>query len=162
MISECPHCRQALKFSEAQLIKLESTFARLPPGGIIKLQCPLCNTPIELGAGGALVNGAAPKPKPSASQASAVGVEPPKSPDVSWLASGAYQEQEELSDIPMALCGPRSAGRLSSCFISRFIRSRLPMLLIACGLLILLLLSCIAALWGNLSANPPYMNTSKP
>lgn len=102
MISECPHCQQALKFSEAQVIKLESAFARLPPGGLLKLQCPMCNTPIELGSGGVPV-GLAPKIKAPASPASVVGIEPPKSPDVSWLMGGAYQEQEELSDIPMAM-----------------------------------------------------------
>lgn len=100
MISECPHCRQTLKFSEAQTAKLESALARLPAGGVLKLQCPLCNKSIEIG--GASQIDSVTKAKPKATQAGQ-GIEPPKYPDVSWLASGAYQEQDKLEDIPMAL-----------------------------------------------------------
>lgn len=120
MLSECPHCQQTLKFSEAQTVKLESAIARLPVGGVLKLQCPLCSKQIELH--GPSSAGTVPKPKPKTAQG-AQGIEPPKYPDVSWLASGVYQEQEKLEDIPMALIlvedGPLRA-QVAGAFVELF------------------------------------------
>jgi hypothetical protein len=102
MISQCPHCHQALQFSPAQQEKIDSALANLKSGAL-KLGCPNCRQAINLKADGSLLEEGAPvaaaQPQPSAP----TSVTPPAYPDISWLAQGIYTEQEVMAEVPKAL-----------------------------------------------------------
>jgi hypothetical protein len=92
MISNCPHCRVHLKFSAGQLAKLEQALQKLQPGKKLTIKCPQCGKPISLQAG------AEPQAPGTAPQ-----VTPPSPPDLEWLKTGRFKEEEKVEDVPMAL-----------------------------------------------------------
>ncbi len=94
MISHCPHCRKQINLSDAQRQKIEGAYSRLEPGGSLKLGCPHCSQPIQLKKETEEWEGAA---------SHAEMPDPPKPPDTSWLASGQFDEKEEVKDVPKAL-----------------------------------------------------------
>ena len=91
MINNCPHCRVALKFSEDQLAKLNQALQNLEPGKKLTIKCPQCKQGIPLQA--------AKKSVPPA----AGTVVPPAPPDLDWLKTGRFEEEEKVEDVPMAL-----------------------------------------------------------
>ena len=93
MISECPHCHKALQFNEVQREKLERALAGLKSESL-KLGCPHCKDTIRIRRDGSLVPDDGVKKQ---------GPTPPAYPDISWLASGIYEEQEVVEDVPKAL-----------------------------------------------------------
>jgi len=123
MLSHCPHCRQALALSPAQRQKIEAALAALPAGKTLKVSCPHCRRPMELspagGPGGpevlkdvlysehtgdedqaamGIVQAYQERPQPVS-----LPPEAPKPPDITWLASGVYDEKEVIEDVPRAL-----------------------------------------------------------
>ena len=92
MLSECPHCHQALPLSEKQISKLESALFKLVPGKTLTMKCPLCHRSIALDKSGSL-----------ALKAPSDTVSPPPPPDLDWLKAGVYQGEEKVEDVPMAL-----------------------------------------------------------
>jgi CheY-like chemotaxis protein len=91
MINNCPHCRVALKFSEAQLAKLNKAMQNLGPGKKLTIKCPQCRQGIHLQVEGKR-------------EAAAAGtVAPPAPPDLDWLKTGRFEEEEKVEDVPMAL-----------------------------------------------------------
>jgi len=91
MISNCPHCRVALKFNEPQRAKLEQALNALEPGKKLTIQCQQCKKKIPLNADK--------KAPPTAAGA----VKPPAPPDLEWLKTGRFEEEEKVEDVPMAL-----------------------------------------------------------
>ena len=94
MISNCPHCRVNLTFSDAQLAKLKQALKALEPGSRLTIKCPQCKKKIRLDAGG----NAEPAPN-SATDA----IKPPAPPDLDWLQTGRFEDEEKVQDVPMAL-----------------------------------------------------------
>ncbi len=91
MISNCPHCRVALKFNEPQHAKLQQALKTLEPGKKLTIKCPQCNKAIPLNADK--------KTAPAATGTTT----PPMPPDLEWLKTGHFQEDEKVEDVPMAL-----------------------------------------------------------
>ena len=98
MISQCPHCNQALKFSQPQMEKFKQALTRLPEGRNLKFGCPRCRTPIEVNKDGGLAE----KAKVPHNQA-AQPVSPPEAPDIAWLASDVEEEEALVDDVPTAM-----------------------------------------------------------
>lgn len=98
MITQCPHCHEALNFSELQETKIKSALANLKAGSL-KLGCPHCRQSIALNAAGDLAEVAA----PPAAKAGGIAPTPPDFPDIGWLAGGFYEEQEVVEDAPKAM-----------------------------------------------------------
>lgn len=90
MISQCPHCRETLPFTQEQKAKLEQALAALAPGKLLTLKCPLCSKAVKLDNKGR-------------TQLEQKGVQPPSPPNLEWLTSGAYQGEEKVEDVPTAL-----------------------------------------------------------
>jgi hypothetical protein len=91
MISNCPHCRVALKFTPQQRAKLKQALNTLQPGKKLTIKCPQCKKTIPVNA--------PPKAPPAA-----VGiVKPPAPPDLDWLKTGQFEDEEKVEDVPMAL-----------------------------------------------------------
>ncbi|WP_028585699.1 zinc ribbon domain-containing protein [Desulfogranum mediterraneum] len=90
MIKQCPHCQEQLRFSPEQSAKIEQALSSLDQGKVLKLKCPHCQQSIKLAKSGS-------------SEAEPSGVVPPAPPDLDWLASGAFQQEEKVEDVPMAL-----------------------------------------------------------
>jgi len=90
MISNCPHCRVALKFNAQQRAKLVQAIQDLKPGKKLTIKCPNRKKPVSL-------NGD--KTKAPA----APTVKPPAPPDLEWLKTGRFEEEEKVEDVPMAL-----------------------------------------------------------
>lgn len=125
MISNCPHCNQELRFSDAQLARIEKALSDLQPGKILKLACPECRGSIELNSDAStsgsvmediLYSGGQEKPAPGPPR------EPPKPPphapqppDLSWLSKGDFQtDREWTEDVPTVLIlAPEGKGRQS-------------------------------------------------
>lgn len=113
MIDQCPHCQKTLSLNEAQKNKISNALAALPPGRLLKLNCPSCQQPIELQGDGSLANAPAPgpetapaaaAPKPAATPGpEKKAPEPPAPPDTGWLESGTFKEEEVIEDVPMSL-----------------------------------------------------------
>lgn len=108
MITHCPKCKKELSFNDQQLAKIESALA-VVKAGTLKLKCPHCKDPIELLADGSLADWrqqAASAPAPSGKV-----VEPPLPPDVNWLTTSDFEEDEKIRDIPkiLVLMDPGSA-----------------------------------------------------
>ncbi|WP_300463965.1 hypothetical protein [Desulfobacula sp.] len=105
MISECPHCHQALRFSDAHRQKLTTAINRLPPDRTLKFACPKCKKPIEIQSDGFPVSvkesasGAPILPSPSPR----VPVTPPNPQDIGWLANGKLKEDQVINTIPTAM-----------------------------------------------------------
>jgi hypothetical protein len=91
MISNCPHCRVALTFNASQRAKLEQALASLGPGKTLTIKCPQCKKKIPLNTA------AAPAPTVGGT------VRPPAPPDLEWLKTGRFEEEEKVEDVPMAL-----------------------------------------------------------
>ncbi len=90
MISQCPQCQKKLRLGSEQAEKLKKALAALEGDKKLTMKCPSC--------GGAIIldNSAILESKASL-------VPPPPPPDLDWLASGDYQGEEKVEDVPMAL-----------------------------------------------------------
>ncbi len=91
MINNCPHCRVALKFSEAQLAKLNKAMRDLGPGKKLTIKCPQCKQGIHLSVGQKIGD------VPSGT------IVPPAPPDLDWLKTGRFEDEEKVEDVPMSL-----------------------------------------------------------
>lgn len=94
MIDQCPHCRKQINLSGAQRQKIEDAYDRLEPGGSLKIGCPHCSQPIHLKKEADAWEGV---------DRHAEMPDPPKAPDTSWIATGEFDEKEEVKDVPKAL-----------------------------------------------------------
>lgn len=107
MIDHCPHCQKALNFSEAQIAKIQGALAKLPPGKLLKMGCPLCQKPIELSAeGDAPAREGAPAAKPAAPAVPKPinpPPDPPHPPSLDWLQGGGFEDKEVVEDMPLAM-----------------------------------------------------------
>ena len=105
MISECPHCNQALRFSDAHKQKLTTAINRLPPDRTLKFACPKCKKSIEINPDGFPVS--IKKSTPAAPILKApsprVPVAPPKPQDIGWLSNGELKEDQVINTIPTAM-----------------------------------------------------------
>ncbi len=100
MIVNCPNCGKQLRMSG----NIQESVRRLGPGKKIKIKCVQCQKPFGLDASQLIaetggVKEAARKKPARAPQ----GVQPPASPDISWLKDGAFEDQEVVEDVPLAL-----------------------------------------------------------
>lgn len=103
MISQCPHCSEALRFSDAHRQKLVNALENLAPGRSLKFACPKCKISIELDkTGEALKKTESPKPSEPSPEPGKTIV-PPKAPDLSWLTQGEVAETDILDDVPTAM-----------------------------------------------------------
>ncbi len=100
MVKQCPHCNKDLNLNESQQAKVESALAGLQPGGVLKIACPQCHKPIELGAD---VDGTVSQRKKGLPKQKKSNLSPPKPQDIKWLLSADIKESDEIKDIPMAL-----------------------------------------------------------
>jgi len=91
MISNCPHCRQALRFSEAQQARINEALRKLTPGKRLTIKCPHCRAAIKLT--GTAVPTSAREPI----------LQPPAPPDLDWLTTGRFAGEEKVEDVPMSL-----------------------------------------------------------
>lgn len=105
MISECPHCNQALRFSDAHKQKLAAALEKLAPGRTLKFGCPKCKSPIEITSDGFPAAGEKKPPAaPDIAQPPArPPVEPPKPQDIGWLSSGELNNDQILDNVPTAM-----------------------------------------------------------
>jgi hypothetical protein len=114
MIKQCPHCQENLNLSIIQVAKVEEALDKLTEGKFLKLNCPHCKKPIELGANGELATtGRAKETAPIPKQRN-LDLKPPAPPPLDWLASGRLDQEEGLQDsrevlILMAAGQDRSA-----------------------------------------------------
>lgn len=89
MTITCEHCFKKLKLSD----KIRIGIQRLTPGQTLRLPCPQCKKLIVL-------ENSSPKTPPPATAA----VKPPSPPDITWLRSKLFTEDEDIvEDIPQAL-----------------------------------------------------------
>ncbi len=100
MISECPHCKQILRFSEIQKQKLSSALDKLPSGKTLKMGCPKCKVSIELQSDGSTASST---DKPTPNNTTHPSIEPPKPQELGWLTSGEADEEKIVDNIPTAL-----------------------------------------------------------
>jgi len=98
MITNCPHCGFKLTFSDAQRAKLQQALNSLEPGKRLTIKCPNCKKPIRLNA-----EGAAEGVTKNASEKQETSVHPPPLPDLGWLETGHFEDEDKLEDVPMAL-----------------------------------------------------------
>jgi hypothetical protein len=112
MIPQCPHCRQELKFTEAQRAKIEKALAELQSGKILKLGCPQCKKSIEFegGANGNVLEDVLyPAGGEESNRKNRPGrVQPPdkapQPPDLGWLTKGDFETGDGwVEDILTAL-----------------------------------------------------------
>jgi hypothetical protein len=108
MIDTCPHCEEELNLSEAQLAKVKAALTKLPPGNLLKLGCPHCQTPFELQADGTLPGSGKPIKRvasgaPLPPRADRGKITPPPAPDLEWLSSGQEEKKEVTGDTPLFL-----------------------------------------------------------
>ncbi|MFZ5776125.1 MAG: hypothetical protein ACOY3Z_11640 [Thermodesulfobacteriota bacterium] len=126
MLSQCPHCSQALNLTPAQLEKIDAALAGLAPGKTLKMGCPKCRQPIELNADGSLGGNAVGgvmqevlysqhgggEDQTAASMVAAAQKRPqpvklppeaPKPPELTWLTSGVFDKKDVVEDVPHAL-----------------------------------------------------------
>ncbi len=90
MISNCPHCRVQLAFSQTQQAKIDQAMKALQPGKRLTIKCPKCSQPIHLQQ----------KTPPANAQQT---IKPPAPPDLQWLQTGLFEDEEKVEDVPMAL-----------------------------------------------------------
>ncbi|NOQ45099.1 MAG: hypothetical protein GQ559_00220 [Desulfobulbaceae bacterium] len=91
MITNCPHCRKTMRFSESQRARLEQALIELKPGKLLTIKCPHCTKAIQLDNTG------------SEGGSAATEVQPPAPPDLDWLTTGRFEGEEKVEDVPMAL-----------------------------------------------------------
>jgi hypothetical protein len=94
MVVNCPNCGKQLKMSDKMLASIK----QLDDGKKIKAKCVHCAVPFGFGA-----NDLVEPVENSAKPKSGNHLEPPGSPDVSWLKDGVFDGQEMVEDIPRAL-----------------------------------------------------------
>lgn len=70
--------------------KLEASLDKLQPGQKVRIKCSQCGASIPLS-------------RKDLQGGSTVSVAPPEPPDTSWLKEGVFDEEEVVSDIPLAL-----------------------------------------------------------
>ena len=90
MLTRCPYCETTLQFSNEQRTKMEQALARLVAGKTLAMKCPGCQRAIALDRSGE---------PPRAREV----VPPPPPPNLDWLKVGAFQGEEKVEDVPMAL-----------------------------------------------------------
>ncbi len=113
MISQCPHCSNPLRFSDAHREKLTKALENLTPGRTLKFGCPKCKKPIELDKTGAppvKPAPAAPEKAPDPVPQPSKTIVPPNAPDISWLTDGETEEADVLDDVPTAMILVDDAG----------------------------------------------------
>ena len=98
MIIKCPHCGFTLTFSDAQRTKLQQALNALEPGKHLTIKCPNCKKPIRINSQG-MVEGVT-KSNPDKEKTS---IHPPPLPDLGWLKTGHFEDEEKIEDVPMAL-----------------------------------------------------------
>ncbi len=111
MISQCPHCNQNLRFSDANKERILIALGKLPQGQTLKFKCPICKEVIELNSNGSNVDSGLnsdieiePKPKQKYSNTIAVPPPtPPNAPDISWLISGTNTDANVVEDVQTAM-----------------------------------------------------------
>ncbi len=86
MISQCPHCKENLRFSKDQQEKISKALTILEKGKHLTLKCPQCKQAIKL------------EKNPPGNR-----IKPPAPPNLDWLDTGLYQGEEKVEDVPMAL-----------------------------------------------------------
>ncbi len=127
MISQCPHCRQALNFNEAQQAKIRTALAGLKKG-TLKMGCPHCKKTIHLRADGSCAD----TPRESGLNSGAgvkSGIKPPHYPDISWMANDMYEEMAVAPDVDKALVMmPEGAAReaVSKAFLEQGCQTEFP------------------------------------
>jgi len=111
--------------SEAQLEKIKTALASLSPGKTLKIGCPKCKQPIELNDDGSVAGQTAGalmdvlfaehtgnEDQVAVGMVAAVQKKPqpvrlppdaPKPPDLGWLSSGIYSENEAVENVPHVL-----------------------------------------------------------
>lgn len=89
MISNCPHCEVQLTFTPPQQAKLDKALKALQPGKRLTIKCPQCKQPIHL--------------QPETPSDPANTIKPPQPPDLEWLKTRKFEEEEKVEDVPMAL-----------------------------------------------------------
>lgn len=104
MIKHCPKCKKELNFNDQQIAKIESALSVIKTG-TLKLKCPHCKDPIELLDDGSLADWRQQASSPASVPAPSgrVVVEPPLPPDVNWLTTSDFEEDEQIRDIPKIL-----------------------------------------------------------
>ncbi len=90
MITNCPQCRQTLRFSDAQRTKIIQALEKLAPGKKLTIKCPHCQAAVKMDG----------KAKGPAADGS---LQPPAPPDLDWLQTGRFEGEEKVEDVPMAL-----------------------------------------------------------
>jgi len=106
MIDTCPHCQKTLNLTDSQKVKIQTALDKLPPGNLLKLGCPHCQSPFELKPDGSLPGQQIKKTGPASPKgatARKVNIPPPPPPDLGWLSSGKMQEKVVIEDTPMVL-----------------------------------------------------------
>ena len=103
MITQCPHCSNPLKFSDAHKDKLVKALDNLAPGRSLKFGCPKCKTPIELDKSGNPVAKAPAGPQKPEAPGVSKSIVPPKAPDIAWLTEGEREEVDVIEDVPTAM-----------------------------------------------------------
>ncbi|MBF0303057.1 MAG: hypothetical protein HQK73_08455 [Desulfamplus sp.] len=111
MISECPHCNQNLRFSDANKERILTALGKLPQGQTLKFKCPICKEVIELNPEGSppdngLTSNIEIDIKSTEKYANTIAVPPPSppdAPDISWLMSGANTDANIVEDVQTAM-----------------------------------------------------------
>jgi len=98
MITHCPHCDFKLTFNDAQRAKLQQAFNALEPGKKLTIKCPNCKKPIRLDAKD--MSESIPADK---SENKGAAVHPPPLPNLGWLETGQFADDEKVEDLPLAL-----------------------------------------------------------
>lgn len=113
MNTTCKSCGKQFKLGE----KMLESIRRLGPDRSIRLKCPGCSEPILLSSSMFLSENpppdsfpakAAPTQRPTATTAERVdhtrkNIKPPDPPDISWLESDDFDEDQVIEDVPLAL-----------------------------------------------------------
>jgi hypothetical protein len=92
MNTSCKKCGKQLKLGE----KLQESIKNLSPGKSLRIKCPQCAAAIVID--GSLFEG---QKSPVVSKPSKTP--PPTPPDISWIKDGAYDEEQVIEDVPLAL-----------------------------------------------------------
>jgi hypothetical protein len=100
MIKQCPHCQVSLTLNSAQVAKIEQALKALEPGKQLTIKCPQCKEGIKLPA------------STDQSTSETGGITPPGPPNLDWLKTGQFNDEEKVEDVPMALVlHPDESGR---------------------------------------------------
>ena len=139
MINQCPHCTKELQLNDAQQEKIRDALENLK-SGTLKLGCPLCKKAIHLAKDGTVVaedksNSEQTAPERSAASPAEPAVitqspiQPPACPDIGWLVSGIYEEQDIVEDVlKVLILMPEGPGRdaVEKAFVERGYQADFP------------------------------------